>query len=247
MDAWITAAELLADDAFCSIQDLEEEGLVAKATRAAQDASEILRRLSGGTVSGPRTVTVWPETTEAWDAGFARYPFISTYPLADYPTEIVLEWPVISVSEVKVDGAVLVSGVDYRIDNQRSLVRLPDTDGRIRFWPLSFVDNGDHRITYTFGKAIEPWMKAAVKEVGVSILAEELHRSRRLGAGARGVAQQGLTYNLGQAAEELRDRATPDTFPHVVRFMALMNPGNESLAPYAWSPDLGHQLHSIPD
>jgi hypothetical protein len=247
MDAWITAAELLADDAFCSIQDLEDAGLVAKATRAAEDASEVLRRLSGGTVSGPRSVTVWPETTEAWDAGFARFPFIATYPMTEYPTEIVLEWPIISVEEVRVDGEVLVAGVDYRIDNRRSLVRLPDSDGRVRFWPLSFVDRGEHSIKYTFGTPVEPWMKLAAKEVGVSLLAEELHRARRLAAGTRGATQQGLTYHLGQAAEELRDRATPDSFPHVVRFMALMNPGNESLAPYAWSPDLGHQLHIIPD
>ena len=176
MDAWITAAELLADDAFCSIQDLEEEGLVAKATRAAEDASEVLRRLSGGTVSGPRTVTVWPETTEAWDAGFARFPFIATYPMTEYPTEIVLEWPVISVEEVKVDGEVLVAGADYRIDNRRSLVRLPDSDGRVRFWPLSFVDRGEHSIKYTFGTPVEPWMKLAAKEVVVAAVADCVSR-----------------------------------------------------------------------
>lgn len=242
MDPWITATDVLADRAFCNL-DLEDEDLVDRATDAAAAASEILSRESGYTIRGVRTVTVWPRTTEAWDPTVLVRPFQSSYPTPCPVTEITLEWPVVAIVSVTVDGDTLVAGTDYRVENDRFLVRLPD-DGQQRYWPYSWVNNGDFTVTYQWGVNPEPWMKDAALEVAVALLREDVSSVPALAAGVDSVNQQGTSFRIGRGGDSLRERATPDTFPHLVRFLKLVNPSQETMPTYAWSPDLGHELRS---
>lgn len=64
--------------------------------------------------------------------------------------------PVVEVTEVLVDGQAL--GADeYRLDDQRRLVRRPDADGRPQAWPccqrmdLDDTDVGTWSVAYTYG------------------------------------------------------------------------------------------------
>lgn len=230
---WVSAATILADNAFCNL-DIEDADLIAKANSAAVDATSLLYVLSGRTLPGQRTVTVWPETTEARDPA-RRGPGTNM---------IALEWPIVEIVEVSIEDETLVEGTDYEVHDYRWLVRLPDEDGQVRVWPMSWTP-GEFSITYTFGMEIPGWAVDAARELGVSILRQRLDLGRPLPEGTDGVSRQGLSYSLGQRAEALRNSATAETFPEVTRFLGLVNPGREPHASYAWSPDLGHQLHRV--
>ena len=74
-------------------------------------------------------------------------------------TEIVLPgYPVVSIDEVKIDGAVVPSA-QYRVDDWRKLVYLPPASGGVGGWPCSQrldrpdTDEGTFSVEYKWGAA----------------------------------------------------------------------------------------------
>lgn len=79
------------------------------------------------------------------------------------PSEITLGgWPVVEVTEVLVDGVTLMADADYRVDDHRFLVRLPDADGNHIGWPccqdvtLEPTEVDTFEVTFTYGQAPPP-------------------------------------------------------------------------------------------
>lgn len=75
------------------------------------------------------------------------------------PSEITLGgWPVVGVSQVKVDGAIVAPSL-YRVDDYRYLVRLPAADGSNPGWPccqdvsLASTEEDTFEVSYTYGVA----------------------------------------------------------------------------------------------
>ncbi len=66
-------------------------------------------------------------------------------------------YPVTQIDKVLVDGVELVNGTDYRIDDFRWLVRLPDSDGNPQGWPccqnmlLPSTEPDTFEVTFTYG------------------------------------------------------------------------------------------------
>lgn len=95
---------------------------------------------------------------------------------ADGVSEIVLpHFPIVSITEVKIDGAV-VDASRYRVDQHRRLVYLPDPDGGTRTaWP-SWQDLdqpssalGTFEITYVHGTAPPEGGKRACAELATEL------------------------------------------------------------------------------
>lgn len=234
MDSWVSIDDVLADEAFCNLT--VDEDLEAQALAAAIDATSILYVLSGRTLPGIREVRVWPESTLADGPGA----------IDASATRIMLEWPVVEVVEVALDGTALELGSDFEIHDYRFLVRLPDAEGRVRTWPRSRVPE-DFTITYRFGMEAPAWAADAARELAVALLRRRRHLGSPLPEGATSVSRQGTSFSLAQRADALRAAAlrSPDAFPEVTRFIGLVNPGGEVAATFAWSPDLGVDLHRV--
>ena len=140
---------------------------------------------------------MWPRTTEAWDPQSSpTLPIVLPGPCP--VTEITLEWPVVAIVSVTVGGDTLVAGTDYRVENDRFLVRLPD-DGQQRYWPYSWVNNGDFTVTYQWGVSPEPWMKDAALEVAVALLREDVSSVPALAAGWTASTSRGPVSASGAA------------------------------------------------
>lgn len=241
MEPWVTAEEILADEAFCQL-DEEDTDLQEKAEDAAIAASEILSILSGGTILGERTVTVTPNATYSiWKPS----PFQSERYADELPTnEITLNWPVISVDEVVIDEETLDAS-DYQVLNQSILRYTPDADGNRRWWPLRWLNSGTFTITYTFGVTPPDWASDAAKELAVSILRSKVGLGSPLPPNVTGMSRQNMNLQLRGAAEALRDKTTTETFPAVLRFISLINPNQNPMPSFAWSPDIGFVLQSV--
>lgn len=135
-----------------------------------QSASEVLFALSGRQWSGLCTdvvrpggipydqwlgIKAWPiYRGDSWWQGY-RGP----WPLGLQPVAEVLlgGYPVVSITEVLLDGVALVDGIDYRVDNWRTLVRLANPQGMPRVWPawqrmdLPATEVGTWQVTYQHG------------------------------------------------------------------------------------------------
>lgn len=133
-DAWATMADLCSPCDDYDFPDIED---------ALDLASGLLYRWSGQRFPGVCTKTIRPCTRARSEQ---RY-------VSDEATVVVCgctssdscscnsipqiqlsSWPLLSVTEVKVDGSVLDSS-RYRIDDHRWLVRLDDADGTNPGWP----------------------------------------------------------------------------------------------------------------
>jgi hypothetical protein len=85
--------------------------------------------------------------------------------------ETMLPGPVSSVTEVKVDGVVLTSGVDYRVDDYRKLVRLGSDP-----WPfcqnmnLADTEVGTWAVTAVYGEAVPIMGRMAVGELALELV-----------------------------------------------------------------------------
>lgn len=85
--------------------------------------------------------------------------------------EVLLPGPISSIDEVKVDGVVLTSGVDYRLDDWRKLIRL---GGEI--WPicndlnLADTEEGTWSVTATWGTPVPTLGRLAVGELALQFI-----------------------------------------------------------------------------
>lgn len=85
--------------------------------------------------------------------------------------ETILPGPVVSVTEVKLDGVALVAGTDYRVDDYRKLVRLGG-----QLWPfcqnmnLADTEVGTWSATVVYGEAVPIIGRVAVGEFALELV-----------------------------------------------------------------------------
>lgn len=160
--------------------------------------------------------------------------------LAGYPIQRILQ--------VKVNGDVLVEGVDYRLDGRRDLIRLADltADPVVdRFWPacqdLSLPDTepGTYSVTYEWGAPPPEGGKLAAAQLAV-----ELFRASPANGGecrlpnrVERVVRQGITMDrIVPVADMLRAGQTG--LGLVDAFIAMTNPQNAKRRSAVYSPDV---------
>jgi hypothetical protein len=117
--------------------------------------------------------------------------------------EAVLPGPVYDVTEVKLDGVVLVKGTDYRIDDYRKLVRL---GGNV--WPvcqdlnLEDTEENTWSATVQFGTPVPELGKLAVGELAVEVMKYVLcDDTCALPQGVVDISRQGISMTVLNVAE----------------------------------------------
>lgn len=110
--------------------------------------------------------------------------------------------PIIAVSEVKVDGAILAAE-RYRVDDYNVLVRLPDADGTRPAWPLSqrleLADTEDDTfsVKFTYGRTPPTAGVLAAAELACEIaLSRRGDKKCRLSPRVRSVSRQGVSVEV---------------------------------------------------
>lgn len=151
--------------------------------------------------------------------------------------------PLVTIAQVRLDGDVLVPGVDYRVDERKWLVRLPDSDDRPRVWPatqrLDLLASEDRtfEITALVGEPVPPLGVLAAAE-----LACELNRlgddECRLDPRVVSVQRQGLSFEVVGLVDALERGAIG--LPMVDLFISTYNPMKlQRAARMVWPPPAG--------
>lgn len=145
-------------------------------------------------------------------------------------------YPVLEVVAVHLDGATLEAGVDYRLDEHRYLVRLPDTEGRRRRWPCcpnmaapaEQVGGGAFVVEVKYGQPAPPEGVIAARALAQALAGDVAAGRCKLPAGTTAVARQGVTRTIAaKAYQEL---------PEVAVFLAAVNPRGHARRPAIASP-----------
>ena len=188
-------------------------------------------------------------TSGMLDTNFCCYG--STQPLArrggccNGPSQIDLgAYPVNSVTEIMLNGLV-VPPDEYRIDDDRWLVRLPAPGETDRpHWPacqrVDLPDTEDLTFSVTFnygGLVPEAGVRAAIA-LGCAIAAERCGGPCLLPVNTSSVAKQGVTVQLVRPTEDILD-----AMPAAVRtFVNASNPNGIRRRPRVFSSDLPRQV-----
>lgn len=120
-------------------------------------------------------------------------------------SEALLPSPVASITQVKLDGVVLVNGTDYRVDDFRKLVRLGGES-----WPvcqdMTLADTEDNTwsVTLVVGEAVPMLGRLAVAELACELRAFCNGDECAIPFSARSISRQGITIDLPTVEEQLR-------------------------------------------
>lgn len=225
---------------------------------AAQMASEVLYQLSGQRFSEcPTTLrpcreecygTGWPGWSQWWQWGTYPQPYwfngqwfnmgcgqCGTSCSCTAISETMLPGPVTSIVEVKVDGVVLVNGVDYRVDDYRKLVRLGDV------WPwcndLNQPDTavGTWSVAVVFGEPVPVLGQLAAGELACYFLSILLGADCELPPGVTDITRQGISMSLAEATTDLLNFF--QRFPIAYLFLKTYNPNNLQVRAKAYDLD----------
>lgn len=118
-------------------------------------------------------------------------------------SEVALPGPVYDITRVKVDGAVLLLGTDYRLDDWRLLVRLGGNE-----WPLcndlnlADTEVGTWSVTYRLGQPVPELGKLAAGELVDEISKAMLCNSDcKLPRYVQSLARQGVNFTFPDPAQ----------------------------------------------
>lgn len=202
-------------------------------------ASEILFELSGRQYTG--VCTTDPPVRPCAPACRRRHDECRT---CGTMHQIPLRTPVVSVDQVKVDGAVLDSSL-YRVDDERWLVRLPDPSGSNPGWPrcqrMDRADTEDDTWSITYQHGLAPpdmGVRAAAKlacELALACdptTASECQLPERVTT----IVRQGVTLTLLDPQDFLNDGRTG--VYEVDLFLRTVNPHKLQRSATVWSPDI---------
>lgn len=216
MSAWCTPAEVRLQSG-CAGSDISDADLGPFI-----NASSAVLFARSGRQYGTRTITLRPCGQSAGDAGPPSWGRVGRNQgwfccdrsprrcsCTDGPEQLDLGVGAIqTVLEILVDGVALVEGVDFRVDEARWLVRLPDGDQR-RSWPTSQridlpdTEEGTSSFTVTVGTGPPEVGRMAAAE-----LACELSRlgtdDCRLSPRVTNVDRKGITFELTGIVEALQ-------------------------------------------
>lgn len=203
-------------------------GISPEITGAALDAaSEILYYLSGQRFSQCE-VKIRPCREECYNYGFRGWAgwwgdygnFVTPYNLGGQwynltcgqcngscsctaVSEIFLPGPVISITEVKVDGVILTSGTDYRVDDYRKLVRLGDV------WPFcndlnkDDTEVGTWSVTAVYGEPVPVLGQIAVGELACEFINLLEGEDCVLPNGITDLTRQGVSMTFADISQDL--------------------------------------------
>lgn len=148
--------------------------------------------------------------------------------------------PVAEITEVKEDGVVLAAS-EYRVDNNRWLVRLPDADGNRRHWrcsqrlDLAATEDYTLQVAYKFGQAPSKSGVEAVRalscELAQACKGKECSLDRRI----QSLSRQGVTIQLPGLIDALKDGHIG--VPAVDLFLYTFNPTDQRSRSRVLSPD----------
>lgn len=116
--------------------------------------------------------------------------------------ETILPGPVVDVTEVKINGTVLVRDVDYRLDDYRKLVRLGGA-----LWPICQNMNLDDTkvdtwsVTADFGEVVPALGQLAVGELALEFVKAIMCEDCLLPAGVVDVSRQGVSMTISQVSD----------------------------------------------
>lgn len=241
---------------------------------AAQIATEVLHHLSGQRF-GVCSFTVRPCIHECWSGGgwpgmgswwqwpgggmLYPQPFLYDGTWTNLTcgrcgdrcscTELCEAWlpgPINSITQVKLDGAVLVSGTDYRVDDFRKLIRLGGG-----CWPtcqdMTLADTQDNTwsVTFRVGEEVPMLGRLAVGELACEILPCLLGGGTgcRLPANATRVDRQGITIDLELFTAFLKDGMLGLRWADV--FLKTFNPQGLRARPRVYDVDGGPGFRTV--
>lgn len=190
-------------------------------------ATEILFLLSGRRF-GIRTETARPGG------------LIPCYGPMEWPQTLELKGPVQRIITVMVDGEA-VSSSEYRLYEDRRLVRTPDSQGNVRAWPvwqrLDIPDTEPETfsVTYQWGALVPEGGKLAAQAFATE-LAKYLNReASALADRVLTVSRQGITQTLIDPSQFLRECRTGLYL--VDAWLGAVNPTGTRRRPLVASPD----------
>lgn len=225
-------------------------------------ASDLLFVLTGRQFNGPTTTTVRPcrqnncfsITTYPLQSygGVPSYPDPSAYPpehcgCARLPSIDLGYWPITSIDQVRIDGAV-VDPATYRLDANRYLVRLADAaNGYINDgWPsCQYLDRastepGTFEVSFTWG--VGP---PAAGVAAANHLACEL--SRMVATGVCNIPGRATSVNRQQVSFTMINASMLQTgltgLWDVDAFIIAYNPDKRRGTTVVWSPDLQRDVY----
>lgn len=241
--AWVTAADLAArPDMTDAVVD---SGVLGQ---AAVDASGLLYALSGRQFPGVCSATVRPYSASTYSCAgrsdllalLARGGSVDSWTVGAnggcVESGIRLGvYPVRSVSQVKVDGAVL-SPSAYRVDDQTWLVR----PGGV--WPtwqrldLPDTQPGTFSVALTHGADPPAMGVSAAAALGAELAKMRSGLAHRLPQRLQTVTRQGVTVAVLDPQTFLSEGLTG--LYDVDLFLRAVNPHRQARPPTVWSPDL---------
>lgn len=148
--------------------------------------------------------------------------------------EVLLPGPVDSVSEVQVDGIVVLATA-YRVDDRRLLVR---TDGEC--WPDCNdynVDSGDgfFQVSYVRGKPVPAPVLTATGILACEFAKACVNAPCRLPGRVSSITRRGVQVNFVDTDTLIRRKLTG--LPEVDAVILAYNPHGLNRRPAIWSPD----------
>lgn len=165
-------------------------------------------------------------------------------------SEVLLDYPVVAITQVKVDG-VVVDPATYRVDDYIRLVRLWDTSTTppaARFWPscqnLGVGDDqpGSFSVTYEWGSAPPLAGVMAAQQLACQLVQACHGAACSLPVGATKITKQGVTIDRGLLASwVVNSRMGSGWVTGLVAvdaFLTAVNPHRLQSRPSVWSPDV---------
>lgn len=149
---------------------------------------------------------------------------------------VELPYPVCSVSEVLIDGAV-IPAADYRVDEFRYLIR---TDGNT--WPRcqSSADLGQpdtFGITLTYGREAPAILKIGTAELACELIKACVGAPCKLSQKVSNIARQGVNMGFIDVGMFFENKLTGIYL--VDRAILTLNPNRLTRKPTIYSPDVG--------
>jgi hypothetical protein len=163
------------------------------------------------------------------------------------PPEVDLGvFPVIAVSEVKIDGVVIPPN-EYALQDSRTLVRIMPTAGSAptqRYgWPVAArtdlpdTEPGTFSVTYTYGTPPGDDGILAVKTLARQLVLNYYDQDNVLPQRVTSMTRQGVSVAITDVMDFFA-RGLSGLY-EVDLFIETVNPTKRKMKPMAWSPDVG--------